>query len=272
MEKDIELSLKAITDLIGALSKEAIHAVYGMSQVGKTTLFMQILFEVSHLTGQDVLFYDTEGGGAKFIESWDAILRKRYPKAKKVDVRMVRNWKDILKDHGKTVMVRTSDTGKMDLKIIEEADPSPMEKLVKEKKYAMVFYDSITMPMKHFGSARENFPARNHAQTLWLESMIDLIDRCNCIVFASHHSSKDPALPYASEQMTGGSAVMYYSKIILYLKRWQARGAETYRTIKLARFFDKKPNEYEALLKLTDNGFIDATLEDMESDKKKAKS
>jgi len=271
LAKDVVLSLKAISGLIGTLSRDAIHAVYGSSQVGKTTLIMNILYEVSEILQQDVLFYDTEGGGREFLEHWDTRLRKRYPKAKQVHVRMVRNWKEILKDHGKTVEERVSESGKTDLKITGEQNPSQVQEFIKKNNIGMIFYDSITMPMKHFGAARENFPARNNAQTWWLESMIDLIDQYSCIVFTSHHSSKDPAMPYAQEQMSGGSAVQYFSKIIFYLKKWQAKGATGYRTIKLSRYFDKPPNEYENLMKLTENGFVDATEAEMEQDKKDAK-
>jgi len=269
---EIRSGLKAISELIGDYNREAIHAMYGASQVGKTTLGMQLLYEASELLQQDVLLYDTEGGAVEFIKLWDAKLRKRYSKAKKIHVRMYRNWKDILKDHGKTVVPRISDTGKMDVLITEEKDPSPVEEFITKNKIGMIVYDSITMPMKKFGSARQNFPARNYAQTIWLSSMIDIIDRHNVIVIASHHSSKDPALPYAQEEMTGGSAVQYFSKILIYMKKWKAKGATAYRTIKLQRYFNKAPNEYEMLLKLTEDGYIDVTEKDMESDKKAAKS
>ncbi|MGI0057752.1 MAG: hypothetical protein ACREAK_10335, partial [Nitrosarchaeum sp.] len=254
---EIKSGLKAISELIGEYNREAIHAIYGASQVGKTTLGMQLLYEASEMLQQDVLFYDTEGGAKEFIKLWDGVLRKRYPKAKEIHVRMYRNWKDILKDHGKTATPRTSDTGKMDVLVTEEKDPSPLEDFIVKKKIGMILYDSITMPMKTFGSARQNFPARNYAQTLWLSSMIDIIDRHNCIIFASHHASKDPALPYAAEEMTGGSAVQYFSKILFYMKKWRAKGATAYRTIKLQRYFNKAPNEFEMLLKITANGYID---------------
>ena len=269
--ESIQSDLKAISDLIGCYNQEAIHALYGSSQVGKTTLGMQLLYEASEKLQTDVLFYDTEGGGKKFLEDWDAVLRKRYPKAKTIHVRMIRNWKDILEDHGKKCNAKVSDTGKMDVLVLEDKDPSPVEKFIIEHKIGMVMYDSITMPMKRFGSARQNFPARNYAQTLWLGTMIDLIDRHGLIILANHHASKDPALPYAAEEMTGGSAVQYFSKILLYMKKWRAKGATSYRTIKLQRYFNKAPNEHETLVKITDEGYIDVSAKDMEEDKKAAR-
>ena len=101
--------------------------------------------------------------------------------------------------------------------------------------------------------------------------MIDLIDEYSVVVFANHHATKYPALPYAMEEMAGGSAVQYFSKVILYLKKWRAKGATSYRTIKLSRYFDKPPLEYEGLMKLTNDGYIDATESEMEDDKKEAK-
>ena len=269
--ESIRSGLKAISELIGEYNQESIHALYGSSQVGKTTLVMQLLYEASELLQTDVLFYDTEGGGKQFLHDWDAVMRKRYPKAKQIHIRLVRNWKDVLLDHGKKVNAKVSDTGKMDVLVLEEKDPSPVEDFITKNKIGMVMYDSITMPMKKFGSARQNFPARNYAQTLWLGTMIDLIDRHNVIVFANHHASKDPALPYAAEEMTGGSAVQYFSKILLYMKKWRAKGATSYRTIKLQRYFNKAPNEHETLIKITDDGYIDVSAKDMEEDKKTAR-
>lgn len=232
---------------------------------------MQLLYEASEKLQQDVLLYDTEGGAKEFVRLWHDKLMAKYPKAKTLHIRMCRNWKDILKDHGKTVVPAISDKGKIDVLVTKEQDPSPIEDFIVKHKIGMICYDSITMPMKKFGSARQNFPARNYAQTLWLGSMIDIIDRHDCIVFANHHASKDPALPYAAEEMTGGSAVQYFSKILIYMKKWRAKGATAYRTIKLQRYFNKAPNEHEMLIKLTDDGYIDVTEADMEADKKEAK-
>lgn len=284
MEKleEVVVDLKGISDLIGSLSKDSIHAVFGASQVGKTTLWLQMLYEVSDKLKKPVLFYDTEGGGEEFVRQWKPIFEKKYKNAQ-VDVRMKRDYKAVLRDHGKTVKIKMSGaerkseeakkntSGKMSLVLVDEEYPSSIAKLVEEKKYAMIFYDSITMPMKFFGSEQQNFPARNYAQTLWFNEMLNLIDEHDCYIVASHHSSKNPADPYAIEQMSGGSAVQYFSKIILFMKKWRAKGATSYRTLKLVRYFSKPPNEHETLIKLTDVGYIDATEEMMEKDKQAAK-
>jgi RecA/RadA recombinase len=267
----VKSDLKAVSDLIGDYSDEAIHAVYGASQVGKTTWLLQELYSFSHKTGKGTIYYDAEGGGRKFIEAWDPILKKKFPKAKTPTVVLQRNWINILLDHGKKVNLKTSDTGKADVLILEDKPETPLDKIIRKDDVGMIVYDSITMPMKYFGSARQNFPARSVAQSLWLQSMIDIIDKHGCIIFTTHHSSKDPALPYAKEQMSGGAAVQYFSKVIFYLKKWNAKGADTYRTIKLARYFDKPPNEFEGLMKLTNDGYVDATEKDMDADKKEAR-
>ena len=278
MAEECVLRLKGISDLIGALNKEAIHAMFASSQVGKTTLWLEMLYDISDQLERPVLYYDTEGGGEEFVKQWEPIYRKKYPKAQ-VDVRMKRDFRSILKDHGKLVTMKMSGgkavsvaakektSGKLSLTLVDETFPSPMSKLVEEKNYAAIYYDSITMPMKFFGAEQQNFPVRNYAQTLWFGEMLNLIDEHAVYVIASHHSSKNPADPYAIEQMSGGSAVQYYSKIILYMKKWKANGATNYRSVKLVRYFNKPPNEHETLIKLTDQGYVDATMADMEADK-----
>ena len=274
--------LKGISNLIGEMNDEAIHAIYGASQVGKTTLMMQLLYDLSDQMGKPVLFYDTEGGGREFIEQWDKVLRVNYPNAK-VDVRTRRDFRKILMDHGKVVKVKHSGgkavsygakektSGKISLMLVDEEFPSPLAKEIEAKGYGAVYYDSITMPMKFFGAEQQNFPARNYAQTLWLSEMLNIIDDLGVYVIVSHHATKNPADPYGKEEMSGGSAVNYYCKIIMHIKRWQAKGATSYRTLKLMRYFNKPPNEYSEMLKLTDDGYIDATEDDMEADKKKAR-
>ena len=276
--KEVILRLKGISDLIGSLNKEAIHACFGASQVGKTTLWLEACYDISDQTGKPVLCYDTEGGGSEFIQQWDKIYRQKYPNAQ-VDVRMKRDFRGILKDHGKVVKPKFSGgkavsegakektSGKMTLTLVDELCPSPLSELIEEKGYCAIYYDSITMPMKFFGADQQNFPARNYAQTMWFSEMLNLIDEHGIYIIASHHGSKNPADPYAVEQMAGGSAVQYYCKIILHLKKWRANGATAYRTMKLVRYFNKAPNEHETLMKLTDEGYIDATMEDMEADK-----
>ena len=272
----VKLRLKAITGLIGELNSEAIIATYGMSQVGKTTLWLQMLYDISDQTGKPALAYDCEGGMQEFVKQWDAKFKKLYPKAQ-VDVRVKRDYKGILKDHGLIVKVKYSGadaksdaakrntSGKMALTLVDEID-SEIEKLVVEKKYCAIMYDSITMPMKFFGSEQQNFPARSYAQTLWFQKMLDLIDDHGTYIIANHHASKNPANQYETEKMSGGGNVQYFCKVIIYIKKVEAKGARAYRWIKLARYFSKPPNEHETLVKLTDDGYIDVSEEDKEAD------
>lgn len=280
--EDVTFDLNAITDLIEHPNKRSVHSIHGASQVGKTTLMLQLLYDLSQKMKRPTLLYDTEGGGEEFLKHWGPVFSKKYPKAR-VDVRTMCPIRDILYDHGKTVKFKMSGEarksqeaklntgGKIDTILIDDMDPSPMSALVAKEKYGAIAYDSVTMPSKYFGPVQQNFPARNYAQTLWFVEMLSINARHDCYIFASHHSSKNPADPYAREQMAGGSATQYISKVILYMKKWQARGATSYRTVKLARYFDKAPNEHEALIKLTADGYVDATKEQMEADKEAAK-
>ena len=225
----------------------------------------------------NILLHNTEGGLTGFVEKWDKVMKERYPNAQ-VDVRLKRKYNKILQDHGKLLTMKMSGDkrksddakkntgGKMQPTLVEDIEPSPMVELMLKKKYSMVFYDSVTMPLKYFGSEQQNFPARSTISNLWYSSMIDIIDECDAYVFASHHSSKNPATPYAREQMAGGSASQFYSKIILFLKQYNQVNPNSYRRLKLVRYFNKAPNEHETLLQITDKGYIDKTQEEIDTE------
>lgn len=274
--------LKSVREnLIDHFTLETPMAVYGRSQSGKSTWVMEEAYHISHVMERPALIYDTEGGAIEFVNAWDKVLKKRYPKAV-VEVRRVRDIKDILEDHGQLVNLKKSGDkrvsvaakmntgGKIDVIPIGETDPSPMSELVKKRGYCVIVYDSVTMPMKYFGSAQQNFPARSYCQSFWFREMMRLSDKHGCYVFAIHHASKNPAEQFAREEMSGGSAIQHSSKVIVHIKRWNARGALAYRTVTLVRWFDKIPNKYETLIKLTDEGHIDATEEMMDRDKAEA--
>ena len=281
---EVELDLKGIAELLGPLKNNSIIGAYGASQVGKSTLWLQIMFDVSQKTKQKCLWYDTEGGAEEFLKQWTPIYKKRYPDAE-IHVRMKRDWRAILKDHGTFVRLKTSAQdaksdeakikkakgGKISLVMIDQEYPSPMVELVQKEKYAMVFYDSLTMPMKPFGSEQQNFPARAHAENLWFHDMLNIIDESNAIVVVSHHSSKNPADPYAKEQMAGGMTPQFYSKILVHMKKETNRNLINYRKITLARYFSKEPNIHYRYVNLTNQGYIDVKESEVEELRKRSK-
>ena len=270
--------MKVFSELIGELSTEYIHAVYGASQSGKTTLLLQLLYEVSHRTGRPTLLYDTEGGARRFVDEWEPVYRKMYPLAQ-VHVRLRRNYKAILRDHGHTVQTAMSGDkaksdaakmktgGKMTLKRVGEADPSPLMEAVLQEKYAMIVYDSFTEPMTFFGADQQNFPARSTAWNLWFIEAMSISDTGNCVVFGVHHMTQNPADPYAREMMSGGKATRHVSKIQLHVKKFAAKGISNYRKVALVRHFCKPPDVYVNYVKLTDNGYVDVTEEELERDR-----
>lgn len=284
---EIKTDLRAVSELIGAYNNRAIHALCAMSQSGKTTLTLQLLYEFSHKTGKNVLLYDTEGGADEFVAQWDKVFREHYPNAKKVLVRVCRNWKDILLDHGRRAIVKVSDNGKYGVTVVPNqimkdkavVDKFPMMDFVEENNIGMIVYDSFTMPFKDFGASQENFPARNSAQSALTSSMFDLIDRKQVILWTNHHVSKNPADQYAVEQMTGGSALQYACKVIVYMKKFDAKGAKHYRQLQILRMFKIDSEEDKiatgklpkTFCKLTNNGYVDADELMMEESKKAAK-
>ena len=92
---------------MGGPSKNSIQSIYGVSQCGKTTLIIQLMYEISDKTGKSVLVYDTEGGVQQFIDDWDKIHREKYPKAK-IEVFVKRDIMKILQDHGSHMVMATS--------------------------------------------------------------------------------------------------------------------------------------------------------------------
>lgn len=271
-------SLTLIHKLIDNFNPTAIHSVYAASQSAKTLLALNLAYQYSSETGKNACGYDTEGGLDQFVKSWDAVLRKRYPNAKKIEVRLVRNWKKILEDHGKNCELRRSDkTGKSDVSVMSEIENSPMAEFIRKNNIGFVFYDSVSAPIKGLGSGAENFPARASIAQIWLSSMQDLIDFCGVRVWCNHHSSKNPTNPYQPETMYGGAPMHYWSKVQIYLKRLltptgqPVKGAENFRRAILMRFFDLEPKQKEALVRITDNGIVDATEEELVASRKGAK-
>lgn len=264
--------LQAVFDLIENFNPTAIHSVYASSQSAKTLLALNLAYLYSHRTGKNVLGYDTEGGLDEFVKRWDTILRKRYPNAKKIFVRLKRNWKLILADHGKDCEMRKSEkTGKTDIAVMSEKDigSSELSKFITANNVGFIFYDSISAPIKGLGSGAENFPARASIAQIWLSSMQDMIDFHNIIVWCNHHSSKNPTAPFQPETMYGGSPMHYWSKVQIYIKRFltptgtPVKGAENFRRLYLMRFFDLEPKTKESLFKITDNGIVDTTEEEL---------
>lgn len=271
-EENLVPGLKGLANLITKYSKRSIHAMAAMSQSGKTTLALDLAYEFSHKTGHNVVLYDTEGGLEDFVEQWDATMRKKYPNAKKIFVRVKRFWLDIMLDHGYDIKYKVSDNGRYGVSAIKQ-EKTPIEEFVLLNDVRFIVYDSITMPMKIFGAGQENFPARNTVQSLWFTTMISLIDNCKCIVWTNHHTSKNPADQYDPEKMSGGSAVHYHCKIILLMKKVDAKGARNYRRVRLVRHPRIKnfvnQNVPECILKMTDDGYFDGDDQSMEQDKKK---
>lgn len=290
--------LKGISELIGAYDDTAVHALAAQSMTGKTTLLLTLMYDYSDQTGLDTCFFDTEGGARKFVEKWDKVLKKRYPKAKTPLIYICRNYREILKDHGRIVNVKTGDTGKMTpvLKAtVEEGtrfkdDDGKIKKVqapkfiqyIRDNNIGFVAYDSFTSPFaSEFPPSPENFPCRNYFQMLWYRCIIDLvIDKEKCIVWTLHHMSKsplpDPRNPEANEeQMTGGKAVRHNSKVIIYMKKFSAMGAKSFRKIHLVRYYNKNPEEKEEsvrYLNLTSKCYVDVLESDMEASKAQARA
>lgn len=285
----VKSDIKAIQELIGYYSQTSIHSLAGKSMSGKTTVALTMLYEYSHKTGKGTCLFDTEGGAKEIVEKWDAQLKKRYPKAQTPFVYICRNYKQILKAHGKILVDKISDNGKMSITLkatVEEGikyldktdnkfkktEAPEFIQFIRKHKIGFVVYDSFTSPFStEFPPTPENFPARAFVQGAWLIAIINLlIDKEGCIVWLLHHLSKNPIDPYAEEIMTGGKMVQHYSKIILFLSRFDAMGAKTYRKLMLMRYPNKEPKKQITYLNLTNEGYVDATEGKMEEDKKNA--
>ena len=274
----MQSDLKAISDLIGDFSTDNVMAIYGPSQAGKTTIMLQTLYEISHKTERPSLLYDTEGGAADFLKSWEPIFKKKYPKGN-VELRTKRSIMNILADHGKKLKMKLSGNeksteaaqmktgGKMGLVVVaDEFGDGNMHRLCRKKNYGAIYYDSITMPLKYFGGEQQNFPVRSHAINLWYNEMFNIQDEINAYIFAGHHATKNPTRPTKYEDMTGGSAIQYNSKIILYLKHAQPILKSPYRRMILMRHPSRAPKAMEKIMKLTDAGYVDYTKELMQNE------
>lgn len=258
--------LKAIGELIRWWDVGPLYSIGGESQSGKTTLAIQLAAEYSHKTGKPFLLFDTEGGGDKFLEHWMPIHQKKYPKARGMTI-SCRTWQKVLAKHGLKILSEISDKGKMKIIMKEIIEESELKKYVEKHNIGCIIYDSFTMPMQAFGNSQENFPPRNSVQQMWLHAAIDIADEYQVLIMITNHMTSNPTNPYARPELAGGKAVHHNCKVQFYLKRWEARGIQKYRSIKLDRYYDIAKGDKETIVEFTDDGYVDRTLDDLNSNR-----
>lgn len=287
----VQSDMISLSDMVGKYPDYALMALYGKSQAGKTTLGIQMMYEISHKTKRPALLYDTEGGIEAFVDAWHDKLIKRYPDAK-IDIRYQRDIWDILRDHGQMVKIKQSaddkktekammnTSGKLSTVLLKEMDgDSPMKKLVLKNNYSAIMYDSFTMPFKWYGTNQQNFPARGDAQYLLLKDIQKLQDLntddklpSSRIILVNCHATKNPTNKYVIEEMSGGEAIQYNCKVILFLRYAQPELRLRYRRLILMRHPAKEANKHSGILKLTDDKcFVDYPAEVMEEEIEKLK-
>ena len=225
-------------------------AVYGESQSGKTTLMIQLLWELSHKTGRPALIYDTEGGIADTISAWSDVWRAKWPKGN-IQTRQQRDIILILKDHGFGVKIIVKD--KIDVHRVS-FDTPPLLKMAKRAKYCAICYDSCTYPTKIFGFEQQNFPARSDAYQLWNIGCRKIQDVLHIPIFQIHHGSKSPTSNSMISKMAGGNATQYPAKYIFCLVRPSHLGVRYIYTVRHPRY---APFTKNWKINLTDQGYVD---------------
>lgn len=282
-------TFNAIDDLIdNAYANGIIHGVFAESQSGKTIMLLQQACKISSKTGKPALYVDTEGGGHNFVKTWMPKFEKMY-KDCKVDVFETKRWKQILKDHGKNTSIgntadsRKTEAGKdsmkstkMTIHLLEDyTDDYDRNKILmtcydkqaKNKcKYCAIVYDSVTHPLKYFATNTQNFPARANFIEWWYDTMQFLSDEFKgLVIFTINHESKNPQNQYDKPIMTGGNTVQYNSKVQFRINKLDGKLTKNVRVVILKRYFDKAPDIHKNYCRLTDDGFVDLTKEEIDA-------
>lgn len=256
------MPLQTVLDMINVGKKGTLKypsstftSIFGQSQTGKTTFVLQILFELSHLSGKPALIYDTEGGIDDIVDAWTPTFKKRWPRGA-IEVRLFHDIRDILFDHGYTIELVVAE------KIMYNrrrkiAAQSPMLRLCKEKKYCAISYDSLTPPFQVYGTELPNLNARSDARKLWFLGMQAIQTEIKCPIFMIHHASKAPNDKNIIPNLTGGSSVHFASK---YIYCFVKPGFKPYRYIYTYRHPRRPPFGRNWRVNYTENGFTDSNI------------
>lgn len=249
--------LRAIRRLIKGIPVGSPLGMYGSPEAGKTTLAIQLMFELlsKRKTHKNGIIIDTEGSSFT-ISEWLDVFNERYDLgaevvfvtfdvvekavgrgySKKIEmiydppkfnspsifVFDVRNVEDLLTLIGKSSSLSISQKGKIDLvpdsKLFKtDFKESILFDVIEKYNIKAMCLDSISYPLQAFGMSRSNFPARAQAANWIMSAVHNISERLELCSFVIAHQTLDPADTYSKPEFTGGKAVLHALKFILYI-------------------------------------------------------
>jgi hypothetical protein len=205
---------------------------------------------------------DIDGGGKLFVDSWDPIFGKRYPKSGGVEVIEAYNKKHqaqkrlkidltIFELFGVKAYVELSEGGKGQFVAYGICD-SKVDKLAKEGVRVFII-DSFSQIFKDSFVGVQSFGERARAEDM-LYSLIKMFlqEYPNTIFFLNHHVSVNPILH--SMEPAGGSAVVQNSKLGIILTKQKDNMGKIF----VYRHPTKPPWSESAEVMFSEGGIFDA--------------
>lgn len=145
---------------------------------------------------------------------------------------------------------------------VDESLDAPLAQWCRRNKVTFLAYDSLTWPLKEFGSERQNLPARSSATSMVLIAARELVEDLDLLAGVIAHETKDPSLPWSPALVSGGNAVLYSLKYVVRMTKFRTGRKEriTVNELQVRRHADRLDDDAaRARIRLTlDRGFVDA--------------
>jgi hypothetical protein len=136
---------------------------------------------------------------------------------------------------------------------IEDIWETPIAQWLEEFKAGYLIIDSFTQAFTAaFGQSRQTYPGRHNVNMTVLTQLHDVCFDYDLVCAVTHHRTKDPANPRSKVAATGGSAVGYNFKEVIYIK---GSTHNELRNISILRYADKAKGE-SVILKINDDGYV----------------
>lgn len=263
--------LQSVNDIVGEFRGREVYSIYGSASVGKSIYLMGEGINALK-AGLRVVWIDTEGG---FDGLWNKF-KDKYAARFQYDFKgFDDNWEyhrvltpeEFIRYLGIDIEVNY-DKSKIEIAIKKfiEGQDTIYEKFGRKRDNLMVIVDSFSSPFKlGFTTNVQNFGARADAQGIAMMAAMKFMEKTNAILLASHHSSLNPTNPYQQVgNIRGGNTILYYSKHILDFEKPKKKVLDSFRKVYGVRTSIAKDWELMKWVKITEDGYVDSTEEEME--------
>lgn len=298
----IKTSLEGFNDLVGGIPIGTPIGLIGHPEAGKTILTVQLIHELlAKKTDKNALMIDTEGSGDTVV-GWNEILNKRFETnielisakvinendkfkleftPKKWDDQAIfifdlRSLKRLLRFFGRGARIKISNnSGKIGIKAdsktwVTEIEEALIYQIVEDYNIKGITLDSVSAPLKIFGTEQENYPARANCANWLMAPLHDISETFKLCTLITLHETLNPTDMYAKPSFAGGNAVAHSLKYVMYMSEKATshtphtdnknRGI-TVRELWNKRHPTRAPFSQYRYINLKSNGFVDVNME-----------